>query len=121
MTQRQAPQPQRMIMGVVNVDPVFPVDKDEDNARLCLIGRRVPFVYATGEPYAVLDFVVPVKFNGSREAFANDGRKVTARYDIKEIPSRDGSPYRLSVGFSPTSFAQSDDVAMADSLPVIVT
>ena len=63
--------------------------------RVCVLHKRIPFVYPNGAAQGRLRVVVPVDLKGDVDAHLNDHRAFTGTYELSEIPS--SAPTRLNV------------------------
>lgn len=87
--------------------------------RICMLHKRVPFVYEGGEPYACLRLVIPVILRGDVDALRNDQRGFGATYELSEIKMSVGYP-KVTVTVAAGHFADTDVVELPAALPVIM-
>ena len=87
--------------------------------RVCMLHKRVPFVYENGGPYACLRMVIPVILRGDVDALRNDHRVFGATYELNDIPMNGGPP-KVTVAVAASHFADADVVELPASLPVIM-
>lgn len=109
-------------MAPIAIDPIDAASSNGNHRerRVCVMHKRIPFVFASGEPYGCLRVVIPIILNGDVDAFRGDNRTFKQTYNLTEIPSSRRNPFKLHVTISPSQFSENDVLELHASLPVIV-